>query len=119
MEAATKKVSAGVQFSWIAVVSPLLSVVSVIALATVVPIGPRSSDEVETSDGGFSVTYELGFAGSFVTALAILFFLLGALSVVITLALRSGRERMSIVRAGVGLLLLAGIVLRIVATQPN
>ena len=116
-KALQKRVSAGTQFSWLAIVSPLISIVSLVLLATVLPLRASDGETTVTADGGYTKTYELGFAASFTSTLVWLFLALAVVAGVLTFALRSGRQKMNLVRATIGLVLVAGIVGRIVINQ--
>jgi hypothetical protein len=111
--ATPKRVSAGTQLSWLALLSPIISIGSLIfiaLLATVGPIGLGAGTRTETSDGGYAMTYELGFAASLISNLTWLFLILAVVAAILTFSLRSGRQKMNLVRASIGLFLVAGIV---------
>ena len=116
--AAPKRVSAGTQLSWLAVVSPLSSIGSLIFLATVAPLDLRGGTRTDTGDGGYTITYELGFVASLTSTLTWLFLALAVVAGILTIALRSGRQKMNLVRASIGLFLVAGIVGWVVVTRP-
>ena len=117
-DATPKRVSAGTQFSWLAVVSPFISIVSLVLLATVVPIRSGAGTRTETSDGGYTISYESGFAASMTSNLVWLFLVLAVVAGVLTFVLRSGRQKMNLIRALVGLLLVAGTVGHVVFNKP-
>ncbi len=117
-EAIAKRVPAGTQFSWLAIVSPVISIVSMILLATVVPSGSSAGPATETEDGGYTMTYEMGFAASLTSTLVWLFLALAVVAGILTFVLRSGRQKMNLIRATIGLLLVAGIVGWVVTNQP-
>ena len=109
-----KRVSAGTQLSWLAVLSPIISIGSLILLVTVVPVELSAGTRTETSDGGSTMTYELGSAASLTSTLAWLFLVLAVVAGILTFSLRSGRQKMNLVRASIGLLLVAGMVGRFI-----
>ena len=107
----------GSQFSWIAVLAPILSVASAIALVTIVPLDLADRKEIESSEFGYTIQYSTGFIFTAVSLLPPLFLVAGMLAAIIAISLKSGRNTASIIRVVIGILLVCAIVTHLVVNQ--